>query len=167
MVSRLAAQDQCSARDWAELARETISWGHRIQADDQEVPEGPIADGLAAVDRGAAADPALTPWDQLRSELVELRIKPASKPPPPQSPQNSPRSQTQPSFGEMHPQPVPPSLAQAGLPPPHRAPPPPNSSLAVPLQKLEQVKDGDSPLQLLKMIEDKEPKPPPRTAKDW
>ena len=40
-------------RDWAEMARETVTWGRRLQDDQRPVPGGPVHDALAAVDLGA------------------------------------------------------------------------------------------------------------------
>ncbi len=79
IVGRLAAADTRSARDWAELAGETLSWGGRVQSAQQPVPEGPVHDALASVDAGAALDPHAADWPKLRAELEGLLQKPSSQ----------------------------------------------------------------------------------------
>ena len=82
IVGRLSAQDRCSALDWSELGRETVTWGQHLQSGGQPVPEGPVRDALAAVDIGAGIDPKATDWARMRSELEELLKKPEDKKPP-------------------------------------------------------------------------------------
>ena len=76
VIGRLAGADQRSARDWADLGRETLAWGGRLQTEQQPVPEGPVRDALAAVDLGAKLDPKVTDWPKLREELNALLKKP-------------------------------------------------------------------------------------------
>ena len=76
VIGRLAGADQRSARDWADLGRETLAWGGRLQTEQQPVPEGPVRDALAAVDLGAKLDPKVTDWPKLREDLNALLKKP-------------------------------------------------------------------------------------------
>ena len=89
IVGRLAAQDTRSARDWAELAGETLAWGGRVQSAHQQVPEGPVRDALASVDAGSALDAHAADWPKLRTELEGLLQK------PPQSQQQQQQQQQQ------------------------------------------------------------------------
>jgi Ca-activated chloride channel homolog len=79
IVGRLAAQDDCSAIDWAELGRETVTWGEHVKTGNQPVPEGPVRDALRAVDNGERSDPKASDWPKMRSELEELLKKPEDK----------------------------------------------------------------------------------------
>jgi Ca-activated chloride channel family protein len=87
IVSRLAAADQRSGRDWAELGRETVSWGSRLQTEQKPVPEGPVRDALQAVDLGSKLDPQTTDWPKLRQELEALLKKPEDQKKPEDKPQ--------------------------------------------------------------------------------
>jgi Ca-activated chloride channel family protein len=75
IVGRISASDQRTARDWAELSRETITWGSRLRSEQQSVPEGPVRDALAAVDLGEKLEAAATDWNKLRTELEALLQK--------------------------------------------------------------------------------------------
>lgn len=79
IVARMSAQNSSSARDWSELATETATWGEQLQSAGQRVPEGPVHDGLAAVDSGSALDPRAADWEKLRSRLEALLRKPEDK----------------------------------------------------------------------------------------
>ena len=79
IVGRLSAKDVRTARDWAEFARETVTWGHHIQEDQRAVPEGPVRDALTAVELGSALDKKTGDWDKLREELEALLKKPEEK----------------------------------------------------------------------------------------
>ncbi len=241
VVGRLSAQDRWSAVDWSELGRETVDWGQHLQSGGRPVPEGPVRDALAAVDLGKNADPKVTDWEKMRSELENLLKKPEDKkqdqqnqqqqqqqnqnqqkdqkqqsggeqkqnqerqpdqngqkqdqkPPPPQNQQQqnsdsssggndksqAPSPGKQDAFGKM---------GKPGTPPPARdgnSNPSPmqtvggprsatdrdparnNPELAVPLEKLEQVRNQDSPAQLFELLRRGEPNPPPKnTGKNW
>ncbi|MEO5960312.1 MAG: VWA domain-containing protein, partial [Opitutaceae bacterium] len=221
MVGRLSARDVRSARDWADLGRETVIWGSGLQSEQQPVPEGPVRDALAAVDLGAKIDATTTDWPKLREELEALLKKPddekkdqpeeknqqqqepdkdqknpdqqkqdrekqsqdqkqsdQKQPGSPnqnkseQQPENQPFDQnTKPpqeeepkpaesAFGDMKkdaPPPPPPGETQkVGGSPQEKDPPPPeaaNPALAVPLQKLDQLRNQDSTARLFEMIE--------------
>jgi Ca-activated chloride channel family protein len=79
IVGRLSAQDTCSALDWAELGRETVTWGEHVKSGNQPVPEGPVRDALRAVDAGERADAKASDWPRMRSELEDLLKKPDDK----------------------------------------------------------------------------------------
>jgi len=79
IVTRLAAAPERSGRDWAELARETVNWGQRLQSGQQPVAPGPVNDALAAVTAGSALDPNTADWPKLREELNALLQKPDEK----------------------------------------------------------------------------------------
>jgi Ca-activated chloride channel family protein len=93
IVGRLAAADTRSARDWAELAGETLSWGGRVQSAQQPVPEGPVHDALASVEAGSALDPHAADWPKLRAELEGLLQKPPSQQQQPQNQQQQKQQQ--------------------------------------------------------------------------
>jgi Ca-activated chloride channel family protein len=79
IVGRLSGQDVCSALDWAELSRETVTWGDHLKSGGQPVPEGPVRDALRAVDNGERADSKASDWPRLRSELEDLLKRPEDK----------------------------------------------------------------------------------------
>ncbi len=216
IVGRLAAADQRTARDWADMGQETVSWGTHLQSTQQPVPEGPVRDALAAVDMGEQMDAKTTDWPKLRADLEALLKKqdqqkqqqkkqdqqnqdqqnqnqqdqqkqdqsqqkqpqnqsPQQKPSEPKdsSPQNQPppKGQEKPSaFGEMkqH-QPPPPEMQKVGGTPETKQgePPPTDPSLAMPTQKLDQLRNEDSPAELFKLMEADQDKTPRKTKKDW
>jgi len=240
IVGRLANQDQRSPLDWAELGRETVTWGQHLRSAGQPVAEGPVRDALQAVDLGEGADSKASDWKQLRSELEELLQKPEDKKPdqkqnqnqdqkqdqqqnqdqqqkkqdgqqgqqgqpkqdqqgkPDQkdagSPQNqngqskdapppaksSEKDQDQKSsaFGDMH-QPTPTPAAERRSAPQatqkvggakEQAPDAARNDpqLAIPLEKLEQLKDQDQPAELAQMLRKGEPTPAPvNNGKNW
>jgi Ca-activated chloride channel family protein len=234
IVGRLSGQENCSALDWAELGRETVTWGQHLKSASQEVPEGPVDDALRAVSSGRAADPKASNWDQMQSELEDLLKKPDEKKQDqkdkdqkkdedkkqdqdkkqdgkgnpdqqkdqqqkqqdssqkPDQGQGKDQQQDQPgkpqdskdqqqknesAFGKMgQPTPSPDPKAYQGATQrvggvrkdepndPARA----NPELAVPLEKLEQVKNGDSPAELFEMLRKNEPiTAPASTGKNW
>ena len=235
IVGRLSTAEKRTARDWAELSRETITWGSRLQSEQQTVPEGPVRDALAAVDLGAKLDPDTADWPKLREELEALLKKPEDeKKDDPQNQQQQDQQQNQqkdsqpkqdrnqqkadpkqprqddpnegPSPDERPPedsnrdqQPADKKSAEekSGQPPPKEsnmgdmkepsAPPPPpadsrkvggareketpaeqlDPSLALPLQKLEQLKNQDSPAQLFQLMDPKGKSEKKKPAKDW
>ena len=216
IVSRLSAKDSRTARDWAELARETVSWGQRIQDDQRAVPEGPVHDALSAVDLGAALNARAADWPKLRAELEALLTKPEEKKQPqnhqqqqnqdqqksdqqkpdqqkqdakeqqdkesqpPKDPQqkHSPENQKpgsaekKPSaFGDMKEHEPPPShdTQKVGGVPEKKEPEkqPQDPSMALPLQKLDQLRNQDSPAELFQMMDPHAKTTPAKTGKDW
>ena len=235
IVTRLSTAPTRTARDWAEFARETVTWGSRLQSAQEQVPEGPIRDALSAVDLGSEMDPKTADWPKLREEL-EAFLKKPEEPPPQENQdqqnqdqqkqdqdqqqkdqskqgqsgqdqnssedqqqeqqqqnqqqqnadqqkqdgkdaQNSPEQQQQPqedqsAFGDMKDQPPPPSpeeTQQVGGVPERKdgQPPPADPNLALPLQKLDQLKNQDSPAELFKLMEDPKDDSSRKTKKDW
>ena len=75
IIGRVATAESRTARDWAELGRETVTWGSRLQSEQQPIPEGPVRDALAAVDSGAKLDSKTADWAKLREELEALLKK--------------------------------------------------------------------------------------------
>jgi Ca-activated chloride channel family protein len=232
IVGRLSAQDSCSALDWAELGRETVTWGQHVKSDSQPVPEGPVRDALRAVDNGERSDPKASDWPKMRAELEDLLKKPEDKnkqqqqdqnqkqqqnqdqqkqdqpkqdqaqrkpqdqnqqgsPPQSGKPQDSKDANSQPkpddgrqqsqqsAFGDMSKSPTPApeprgnpqgAMQKVGgvkkdqIEDPARRDP----ELAVPLEKLEQLKNQDSPAELYQMLRRGEPTPTPNTSgKNW
>lgn len=231
VVGRLAAAEKQTAQDWAELGRETVTWGSGLQSQQQAVPEGPVRDALAAVDLGAKMNAKATDWPKLREELEALlkksedqqkqdqqqqqqqknqdqnqqdqkqdqqkqdqsqkqddpsaqnqQQKDQNQPPdqkegdPKQQQsqkQEPPQKQGGSAFGDMNeknqpPQPPPGDTQKVGGNPEKREEQKEQSdpALAMPLQKLEQVRNQDSPAQLFQLME-AEKRPPPKPGKDW
>lgn len=221
IVGRLAGQDTRSGRDWAEFARETVTWGQRIQSEQRPVPEGPVRDALAAVDLGASLDAKTADWPSLRRELEALLQNPEKPPQPPQQkPQDQPQdqkkdqpqdqqqqqqqqkseqqkqdsspSESSPSpsekseppadkkdgqpdsaFGDMHDKAEPPPPARdtqkvGGAPEkPKGNREPTDPSLAMPLQKLDQIRNQDSPARLFQLLEGEKKPAPAKAGKNW
>jgi Ca-activated chloride channel family protein len=211
-VQRLAVQERYAPNDWAELARQTITWGQRQQEAKQPVTEGPVRDGLAAVSAGEKLDAKAADWAQLRRDLEALLQKsdqqqqqqkqpqknqsdqnqqqqqPQSqdqsgseqKSPPPQpsdsgkqEPKNENRRSPESAFGDLQkesqpPEPPPPSETQkvGGT---EKKEPSKNldPALTLPLQKLEQLKDNDSPARLFQIMAGEKKPTPAKKGKDW
>jgi Ca-activated chloride channel family protein len=81
IVGRLATREQTTARDYAELARATVTYGERTRSSQEPVPEGVVRDALAAVAAGQSLDPKAADWTALREQLEALL--PKKDPPPP------------------------------------------------------------------------------------
>jgi Ca-activated chloride channel homolog len=227
IVGRLAQADTRSARDWAELGRETATWGSRLQSDQQPVPEGPVRDALAAVDIGSKMDAKVTDWPKLKEDLEALLKKPdeqeqeknqqdqkdqkqneqnqdqkkqdqksdqqkndksgqpksspqdqkdSSQKQDPAEKQDTPPPEQKPgesAFGDMNkkeePPPPPESTQKVGGAQEKKGDEPKapaDPALALPLQKLDQLRNQDSPAQLFQLM-DGERKPAKKTGKDW
>ncbi len=230
IVTRLADKSDRTGRDWAELARETVTWGQKLQTSQQPVPEGPVRDALAAVDLGSALDAKTADWPKLRSELEALLQKPEQQnqdkpdqPPPQKDDQNkdqqqqdqkqqnqnsqdqksdqqqqqnqqqSPSDQQQSdqpksdqqkadeqkqdsAFGDMKdkqpppPQPQPGETQKVGGTPEKKEGDPKEAadpSLVMPLQKLDQLRNQDSPAKLFRLMEGDKKPTPGKKGKDW
>ena len=235
IVTRLAAAPERSGGDWAELARETVTWGQRLQSGQQPVAPGPVNDALAAVTAGSALDPNTADWSKLREELNALLQKPDEKnqddqkqdqEKKDQKDQNQPQDKNQQqqeknkSKGDKSDQ----SQDQKGDPSqnsddkneskdspenpdskppegkdgqqafgdikdkePSPPPPPPEGdtqqvggqpdqkpadanadpSLAMPLQKLEQLRNQDSPAKLFRLMQGDPGRTPDKKGKNW
>jgi len=232
IISRVAAAESRTARDWAELGRETVTWGGRLQSEQQPIPEGPVRDALAAVDAGAKLDANTADWPKLREELAALLKKSEeqkqdqqkqddkdqqdqkdkqdqkdqdqknqdqkksdkqdqskdSKDPQQEKSDEQKKQDQQPqdkddkdkqgesAFGDMKkneppppPPPEDPGTQKVGGNPEKKASEqqPADPSLALPLQKLEQLRNQDSPAHLFQIMEG-EKKPATKTkGKDW
>jgi len=217
-VARLAAKDAVTAKDYAELAQTTVTFGQRLKTGQQPAPEGVIRDGLAAVDRGEKLDAKAADWPRLRQELEALLDKP--EPPKPdeqqqqqdqqqkdqqqkqdqqnqhnqdqqkqqqqdqpqseqQQQQQQPQNEQQEAFGDMKEQK---DQQQSEEQQQQEPPPQPQTqkvggqkekkeelvdpTLAVPLQKLEQVRNLDSPAKLQQLMQG-QPQKQSKKGKDW
>ncbi len=232
IIGRVAAAESRTARDWAELGRETVTWGGRLQSEQQPIPEGPVRDALAAVDAGAKLDAKTADWPKLREELTALLKKSEEQKQdqqkqddkdqqdqkekqdqkdqdqknqdqkksdkqdpskdskdPQQEKSDEQKKQDQPpqdkddkdkqgesAFGDMKkneppppPPPEDPGTQKVGGTPEKKESEqqPADPSLALPLQKLEQLRNQDSPAHLFQIMEG-EKKPATKTkGKDW
>lgn len=227
IVTRLAAADNRTARDWAELGRETATWGSKLQSEQQPVPEGPVRDALQAVGLGAKLDAKATDWPKLREELEALLKKSdedkdqkkddqnkddqqqdqdqkdqdqksdqqkqdksgkqkkeqsskdqkdsAEKQDPSEKQDGKPEEQKpqgESAFGDMNkkdeppPPPPPQSTQKVGGEKKEEQPQTTDPALALPLQKLDQLRNQDSPAQLFQLMEG-ERKGTKKPAKDW
>jgi len=103
IVSRLAdKKTPPSGRDWAELARETVTWGRQLQTAQHPVPPGPVHDALRAAEIGEALDPQTADWAELRRELESLLAE--ESPSPPEDPQDQEAPKPPPPDGQNQPQ---------------------------------------------------------------
>ena len=229
-VARLATKGDLAAKDYADLAQTTVTFGQRMKSSQQPPPEGVVRDGLAAVDAGEKLDAQAADWPRLRQELEELLQKPE---PPEQKPEeknqdqqqkqdqqkqndqqkqdqqkqqdSSEQKQEQPdqnqqqqsseqkkqdqdaaqqkqqqqdAFGDMQEPPQPPDPKEQ-TPPPQpsktqkvggqkekKAEEPADPALAMPLQKLDQVRNQDSPAKLHQLMQGQQQKPAQK-GKDW
>jgi Ca-activated chloride channel family protein len=247
LVGHFSGKDTLAARDCAQIANTTLTYGERLQSAKHPVPEGPIRDALLAVDQGEAADAKAADWPDLRAKLRKLLEKPQEPPKQDQdkkqdekqnpqekkdqqnqqdkqdpknqsgkpddkseqekkdqqeksdpqqsqdsskSPQNQQRQQDskpgeekkdppkeqQSAFGKMDKPPeektsqeVPQSSEETqkiGGTPENKSTVPANPELSVPLQKLDQVRNLDSPGRLFQLMQDPKAKPE-KPGKDW
>jgi Ca-activated chloride channel family protein len=223
-VGRLSAQPSLSAKDCAELAQTTLTYGERLKSSQQQVQPGVVGDALQAVDLGATLDPKAADWPKLRQDLEALlkrdeekkqdekkneqdkeqqqkdqqqnqnqdqqqqqdqnqKQDQQQKEPQQQQQQQDQgkdqgKNQDQDAFGDMKEQP---DQKKPGEKPP---PPKPGTQkvggqqdkqptehvdpeLAMPLQKLEQVRNQDSPAKLQQLMQGKPGKTPPENGKNW
>ena len=71
-VGRLAEQSALSAKDCAELANTTLTYGQRVKSAQQQPPESVIRDALQAVNLGEKTDAKAADWPKLRADLEAL-----------------------------------------------------------------------------------------------
>jgi len=192
LVEHLSAQPELSAANFASLAQETVTWGNRLREASQPVMPGPVRDALAGVDAGEKLARGAADWPQYRSQLEELLKKPP-EPPPQQKQQNQQQKeqqqqeqqqkeqqqkeqqQQQPQETQPKPQPPPPQPSQAntgetqkiGGQTHQQQSPKSDPSLVLPIQKLDQLRNQDSPAELFQMLDSRERKPPPKKGRDW
>jgi len=227
IVARLSGLPAHTGQDWAELARETISWGQKLQTEQHPVPVGPVRDALAAVGLGSGLDRKTADWVQLRTELEALLQKPEPPPKDDKKNQDDPKDQDQKSddqkdspkdqkdskdsssdpsqskdeqqkseeqksdqsdqqpqdqqsspkdsaFGDMKekapPPPPPPGETQKVGGAPEKKDPTSadlDPALAMPLQKLQKIRDQDSPAELFQLMEGPPPPSAPKKGKTW
>jgi Ca-activated chloride channel family protein len=178
VVGRISSQDESSAMDWADIARETVSWGERLVSRQESVPGGPVRDALAAVDSGSAMDAKAADWPRLRGQLQELLRPPRDRKQPP--PQNQPRQNPQDSRSNQDKRQQKPEKKDSQQPrggtqkvggDPDRSEETmarTKPEMAPMLDKLDQLRGQDSPAELWQKIEKNEPRPPTdKPAKDW
>ncbi len=79
LVGNLSSRETLSAKDCAQIADASITYGERLQSAKHPVPEGPIHDALLAVDQGEASDAKAANWPDLRAKLKKLLEKPEEK----------------------------------------------------------------------------------------
>jgi Ca-activated chloride channel homolog len=195
IVGRLSAADTPTALDWAELGRETLTWGRRLQSQRQAVQPGPVNDALEAVRRGSALNPKATDWTQLRSDLEALLRKPPEQKEQKeqknqdQQQQQDRQQQQQSEKQKQNRQEQQPGQSRDESTKPAddearsrqrdmqrvggsranktRDPAAADPELAVPVQKLDQVRSQDSPAELYQMIENTEAKPATQPSRNW
>jgi Ca-activated chloride channel homolog len=220
-VARLADKPALAAKDCADLAQTTITYGQRMKTGQQRPPESVITDALAAVDLGEKADAKAADWPRLRQELEQLLEKPTEDKKQDQKQDEQPKQdqkdqqqqnqqnqeqqnqdpqqkqqqdqqssdqqkqeqqkQQQDAFGDMKDQQEQPKTEEEKEPP--QQPPQPQTQkvggqkekkmeipldpeLAMPLQKLEQVRNQDSPAKLQQLMQG-QPQKAPKKGKDW
>ena len=220
LVGRLAEKPGLSAKDWAELAQTTLTYGERLQSAQQHPPETVVRDALQGVDLGEKLDAKAADWPKLRQDLEALLKRDEQQKQDEQKqnedqqkqdqqkdqeqkqdqssqdqqkndqqkqdeqqeqPQDQQQKQNQDAFGDMkdqqeqkadeqqkQPQPPPPKPGtqkvggQKEEKPPEQADP----ELAMPLQKLEQVRNQDSPAKLQQLMQGQQQKPK-TPGKNW
>ena len=219
-VERLAAKDALTAKDFAELAQTTLTFGERVKSGQPRPIDGAVRDGLAAVDQGETLDAKAADWPKLRADLKALlkqqeeeqkkqdeQQKPQDKndqekkEPNKDQPQNQDQKDQQKdqpeqkdqqqqkdqqpgdqdAFGDMKDekdQPPPKPKPQPQQPKPEtqkvggqqdRKPDDQfqDPDLAMPLQKLDQVRNQDSPAKLFQLMQGKQQPNKPKPGKDW
>ena len=185
LVERLSVLPGLSADDCATLARETITWGQRLRNAGQAVMPGPVRDALAGVDAGEKRAARAADWPQLRRDLEELLKKPPEPPPPPPQPEQQQQQQQQQDQKQQseqdqskNPEPTPQNQTEppkantgetqkvGGRPQrPQEAKSDP--SMVLPIQKLDQLRNQDSPAELFQMLDSREYKPTPKQGRNW
>jgi Ca-activated chloride channel family protein len=178
LVEQLSAQTALSATDFSSLAQETITWGKRLREAGQTVMPGPVRDALAGVDEGEKLSSQAADWQKFRSQLQDLLVKPPEPPPqqkqqpPPQQEQKNQEQQQSPDSKSTPPPPPEPRQANTGetqkiggqrQQQATKADP----SLVLPIQKLDQLRNQDSPAELFQMLDSRDAKPPPKKGPDW
>lgn len=218
-VARLASKDTVTAKEYAEMAQTTVTYGQRVKSAQQPPLESVIRDALQAVATGEKADAKAADWPKLRAELEDLIKK--EEPPPEdkkdqdkkeqekkdqQQEQNQSQDQqqdkdqqqqqsdqqkqdqeqkeqqsqqqNQDAFGDMKDKQDKPQDPKPQTPDPksgtqkvggqqEKQPAEPvDAELAMPLQKLEQVRNQDSPAKLQQLMQGPQAKQKP-TGKNW
>jgi len=76
IITGIMEKSHIEPADWADLARETVTYGQALQQAGQPIVGGSIADGLDAIDRGESAEAGAADWEALREELLKLLEEP-------------------------------------------------------------------------------------------
>lgn len=214
-VARLATKDTVTAKEYAEMASTTVTYGQRVKSAQQQPLESVVRDALQAVTAGEKLDAKAADWPKLRAELEELLKK--EEPPQDKKDQDKKdqekkdqqqdqnqsqdqqqdndqqqqqsdqqkqdqeqkeqqsQQQNQDAFGDMkdkqdpkpEPKPQPqPGTQKVGGQQEKQPAEPVDAELAMPLQKLEQVRNQDSPAKLQQLMQGPQPKQKP-TGKNW
>jgi Ca-activated chloride channel family protein len=214
LVGRLAEKPALTAKDCAEMAGTTITYGERVKSAQQHPPEPVVRDALQAVALGEKLDAKAADWPQLRQKLEDLlkrddqqkqdqqkqeqqqqqqeqqkqdqqqqqneqQNQDEQKQDQQQEQQPQSQPQNQDAFGDMKeqqeqkpknqepkPQTPPPGTQKVGGQKEEKSPEQADPELAMPLQKLEQVRNQDSPAKLQQLMQGKQQRPK-GTAKDW
>lgn len=214
-VARLATKDTVTAKEYAEMASTTVTYGQRVKSAQQQPLESVVRDALQAVTTGEKLDAKAADWPKLRTELEELLKK--EEPPQDKKDQDKKeqekkdqqqdqnqsqdqqqdkdqqqqqseqqkqdqqqkeqqsQQQNQDAFGDMkdkqepkpEPKPQPqPGTQKVGGQQEKQPAEPVDAELAMPLQKLEQVRNQDSPAKLQQLMQGPQAKQKP-TGKNW
>ena len=211
-IARLAEQPALSAKDCAELASTTLTYGQRIKSAQQHPQENVIRDALQGVDVGEKLDAKAADWPKLRSDLEELlkreeqkkdekkqdekneeQNKQEENKDQQQQPQDQQKNdqqkqdeqqqqeqqqkQDQDAFGDMKdqqeqksdqkPPPPKPGTQKVGGQQDKKSVEQQDPELAMPLQKLDQVRNQDSPAKLQQLMQGQPQKKPKPNGKDW
>ncbi len=213
-VARLAEQPGLSAKDCAELATTTLTYGQRVKSAQQQPPESVIRDALHGVDVGEKLDARTADWPKLRSDLEELLKREEQKKddqkqdqknedqkkqdqqqkPDQQQSQDEKKNdqqkqdeqqkqpeqqqkQNQDAFGDMKdkeekkseqkPPPPKPGTQKVGGQQDKKPTEQVDPELAMPLQKLDQVRNQDSPAKLQQLMQGQPQQKPKPNGKDW
>ena len=215
-VARLAELPDLSAKDCAELASTTLTYGQRVKSAQQHPQESVIRDALQGVDRGEKIDAKAADWPKLRTDLEELlkreeqkkddkkqdkknedqkkqdnqqnqeqkqdqqqsqdqKKNEQQKQDEQQQQKDQQQKQQQDAFGDMKeqpdkkdqkPPPPKPGTQKVGGQQDKKPGEPVDPELAMPLQKLEQVRNQDSPAKLQQLMQGPQQKTK-ATGKDW
>jgi len=106
--------------------------------------------------------------DQSQSRDTSPQNKQNERPP---KPENQPDKENESAFGDMKNQPPPPppqdTQKVGGAPEKKNQPPPGDPTLALPLQKLDQLRNQDSPAELFQLMDSDKKTTAKKPAKDW
>ena len=213
-IARLAEKPGLTAKDCAEMAETTITYGQRVKSAKQQPQETVIRDALQAVTLGEKTDAKAADWPKLRHDLEELlkreekkkddkkdedkkkdqqqkdqeqkqeqqnqdqsqqdqQKQDQQKQDQQQQPQN--QNQKQSAFGDMkeqekkndqQPPPPKPGTQKVGGQQDKQPTEQVDPELAMPLQKLDQVRNQDSPAKLQQLMQGPQQKTK-GTGKDW
>jgi len=218
-VSRLAEQPALNAKDCAELASTTITYGQRVKTARQHPQENVIRDALQGVDVGEKLDAKAADWPKLRSDLEELLKREEQKKDEQKQDQKNEeqkkqenqqnqdkkqdqkqsqdqekkdqqkqdeqqqqqeqkeQKQNQDAFGDMKdqkeqkqdqkPPPAKPGTQKVGGQQEKKSAEQQDPELAMPLQKLDQVRNQDSPAKLQQLMQGQPQQKPKPNGKDW